>query len=338
MRLASLLILLLPVLAAGDERAELAYRRSIQRRFPVNIVTVTVQRDPKNERTMQSIRMERDKDGRTHHTVLQPLRLVGLETSDDGEYKRVYLPDQNLLIEEISALKGPDDAMRKMEVAKKNYAFKIKGKEKIAGREAIEIFAQAKHGGMGSRRFFLDSKYYYPLRVISVASSGQETLQLDTLDILFPPTIALYRFDVKPTGTPKVMKYEPPERMDKDQVEERLGFEPILPTQMPLGFRRISDMQLTTNDSWKALSIRITDGIARATIYQWRAGGKDKRKVNSIENSSFIEHDGVCMMLVSDIAPELRERLLRGFVESAETESLFGQLDPFRNAFDSFQR
>ncbi|RYG47700.1 hypothetical protein EON79_06640 [bacterium] len=331
MRLASLLALCLPALACADEVAEAAYLRSIRRAFPVNIVAITSQRDPKNERAMQSIRVERDKEGRIHHVVLQPLRLMGIETSDDGVHKRVYWPDQNLLIEEVSALRTKDDAALKLSIAKKNYAFKITGRERIAGRDAIEVVAQPKHGGMDSRRFFLDAKYFYPLRVISVSPSGQETLHLDTQDILFPNTIPLSRFDVKPSGTPRLMQYERQAKMTASLVEERLGFEPILPNQIPLGFRRMPEMLLTASDSWNAVSVRLTDGILRATIYQWKAGKKDKTRVSSIENSSFVEYRGICVLLVSEMAPQLRERLLNGFIERAEAEALLGQFDPFWN-------
>ncbi|CAN5612442.1 hypothetical protein BH11ARM2_BH11ARM2_39280 [soil metagenome] len=327
MRLASLGLLALTSLAfAGDDGAKAAFFRSMRRTFPVNVVTVIIQRDPKNEGVMQTIRMERDKRGRFHHTVIQPLRLAGIESADDGERARVYWPDQNLLIDQASPLLDPDDAPWRMKVAEANYSFKFGEKAKIAGRDAIEVIAQPHYGAMETRHFFLDAKIYYPLRITSVQPDGKETLYLDTKDILFPKQLSDDKFALKPVGAVKTLRYERPERMNVAEVTKRLGFEPMLPQQIPMGFK-IQEMQLTDSNDWHAAKIFINDGLVRATVYQWNA--KYKVRLNSIENSSFTEYRGLRMLLVCEIAPSLRDQLLAAFVERAEAEAQIGQLGPF---------
>ena len=55
----------------------------------------------------QLIRVERDKSGKTRHSVLQPLRLAGTESVDDGNRNYVYWPDRNVLA--ACALLGIDE-------------------------------------------------------------------------------------------------------------------------------------------------------------------------------------------------------------------------------------
>lgn len=328
MRLASLAILALPVLAAaGDDGAKAAFYRSIRRTFPVDIMTVIVQRDPKNEESMQTIRMERDKKGRMHHTVIQPLRLAGIESADDGKRACVFWPDQNLLIDQASPLLDPDDAPWRMKVAERNYTFKFGGKTKIAGREAIEVIAKPRAGAMETRHYFLDAKLFYTLRVTTVQPDGKETLHLDTKDILFPKPYADDKFEIKPPGSVRTMRFERPERMTLGEVTKRMGFEPMMPAQIPMGFK-IQEIQITDSKDWRAVKIHINDGLVRATVYQWKAKAKDNVKLNSIENSSYTEYKGIRMLLVCELAPGVRDQLLAAFVERAEAEAMIGQLVP----------
>jgi hypothetical protein len=284
--------------------------QSMRGDFAVNVRTVLVQRDPKAPATFIRVHIERAKDGPTRQTITQPLRMAGVTSVDDGVRIRMFLPDRREIIDQASPLLESQQAEHRIALARKNYTFTASSGGKIAGRDAIMVSAVPRHAGMETRRYFLDRDTAYPLR-LEVVSGGRSQLVFDTKDIEFPARMDEKLFRLQPVGDVKILKYNRPQRIDTPaQAKKLVGFVPIVPTNLPMGFQ-VQEVQVNEDDKWKAVMVRISDGLARATVHQWRAA--DNARVETPENSTVLDVNGVRLMIAADLPGPIRERLLQAF-------------------------
>ena len=321
-------------LAGGGQQGESAadlLRKSMGRRFPVNVVAVILQRDPAAEGTYQRVKVARAKDGKARHTVLQPLRMAGVEQVDDGELLRVYLPDRRSVIVQDSPQKESAEPEERIAQAKRNYVFSVGGKERIAGRTAVRVVAEPKADDMAIRRYYLDEKSGYPLRLEVVGDRGELKVIFDTVAIEFPDRLNRDVFAMNALPGTETIRYTRPKTLSsRAQAQAVVGFRPILPERIPYGFN-VQEMQYNPGPGWKSVVIRLTDGLVRATVYQWKPNGK---KIESVEDSSAIEVNGIRLMIVSDLPAPVRMRILQSFVGQAKSEGgpqairLIGALTP----------
>jgi hypothetical protein len=314
----------------GDD-ADAWLLKSMRRSFSSHVTAVIIQRDPAGEDQHQTVRVERSKDGKVHHVVTQPLRRQGTESVDDGKRLRVYLPDQNVMIDQASPHLQEDDAEARWKLAKKNYDLKFGTSVKIAGRDTHCIVASPHDDRMDTRRYYVDRKTGYPLRMETSSPEGSKRTIYDTREIQFPSEIDPERFEMKPVGGARVLSYDPPQSLKAPDAKRKLGFAPILPPNLPMGFK-VQDMQLTTSDRWRALAVRISDGLVKATVYQWLSS--NDVKIRSMEMGSSGTVGDVRLLVVSEMSNDIRRDLLRAFTRSGEIGTLqpagwcFQPIDP----------
>lgn len=337
LRLAAVTTVTLALLSAAfagagqDERAADLLQKSMGRRFPVNVVAIIMQRDPAGDGTYQRVKVTRARDGRARHSIIAPLRMAGVESVDDGENMRVYLPDKRALIVQDSPHRASADTDERIALAKKNYLFSIDGREKIAGRVSLRIVADPKDPDMAIRRYYLDEKCGYPLKMEVVGEAGDPKVVFDTVAIDFPNELGgdVFRMKAMP-GTNTITYTRPKTLTSPGLAQEAVGFRPVLPERLPMGFK-VQETQYNGSKEWKSVVIRMTDGLVRATVYQWRPNGK---KIEAVEDSSMVEVNGLKLLLVSDLPPHVRMRLLQAFVGQAKSDSapramrLLGMLAP----------
>ena len=298
-------------ITSPDSDARDLLEKALGRSFGVNIVAIISQRDPRGEDSFQTVSVERDRSGKTHHTVLQPLRMQGVESVDDLVRFRMYLPDKGLLIDQDSPQRHPCDARWRTDLACQNYELRILDTGNIAGRRSTRIDAVPRFSEIPARRYYVDAATGYPLRLEMMDSDGAWITGFDTKDIRFPRSIEASRFRLDPMGDPKVVRYENPDRLTKASAAKSIGFEPIVPTVLPFGFR-VQSIQTNDGKGWRSLAMRLTDGLVRATIYQWQSkpGANDP---HSIENSSVVEAGPLKVMLVTDLPASIRRKILDAF-------------------------
>jgi negative regulator of sigma E activity len=318
--LAAFLVTMASVMPSPDSDARDLLERALGRAFGVNIVAIISQRDPRNEGSFQTVSVERDKTGRTHHTILQPLRMQGVESVDDLVRFRMYMPDQAMIIDQDSPQRMPCDARWRTGLAVQNYELRLSESSNIAGRRVTRIEALPRFREIPSRRYYVDATTGYPLRLELMESDGAWATGFDTKDIRFPRSIEPGRFRLEPMGEPKVIRYENQNKLSKATAAKLIGFEPIVPPNLPFGFQ-VQSIQTNDSKNWRSLAMRLTDGLARATIYQWQIvpGARDPK---SIENSTMIESGSLRIMLVSDLPVAVRKRLLEAFSLRAEMTGL----------------
>jgi len=299
---------------AGPTPAEILLR-SMQRQTGVNVIGIIEQRDGGGTGVSQTIRVERDRHGRAHYLVLAPLRMQGIESVDDGFRSRMYWPDRNVLIDQESPSKTPCDAAWRIALTKKNYRLRFVTPIKIAGRATKCIEAVPLDNRMETRRFYLDASTFYPLRLETYEGNRRISKISDTKEISYPDAVPEDRFVLSPAGSTRTLRYNRPQSLKLSQAEKLIGFTPLLPKEMPMGFA-MQDIQLTQSDKWRSVAIRVTDGLVRGTVYQWRSR-RGEPDVEGMDDNSVVQVGDIKMMMVSDLDANRRRAMLEAFIESA---------------------
>jgi outer membrane lipoprotein-sorting protein len=303
-------------LASDSQQAAKMLMRSMQRTFPVNVVSVMVQRDPKSDNSYQRVKVERTKDGLQRCTILQPLRMQGVMSVDDGDRMKIYLPDRKIVLDQESPGKVNCEVDQRMKLVRKNYSFSMSDGGRIAGRDAVCVVATPRYDEMEIRRYSLDAATAYPLRLETYLNGKEITVVFDTKDIQFPATMDRNLFTISPLGSVRTITYSRPTKVvSPAQAKSLVGFTPLVPKGLPLGFE-VQEVQFSNNSDSKAIVVRLSDGLARASVYQT----KSDDKLTSDEDSSVLEYKGVRLMLVSDLPKSTRDQLLRAFLTQALAE------------------
>ena len=304
-------------IAGAQETAAQLLARSMQRTFTVNVIAVILQKDPQAD-GFQRVKVERNKAGLARCTILAPLRMSGITSVDNGERLLTFLPDRRMIVDQQSPGAEPCEVDEKIALAKKNYTFKIIPSGKIAGRDTICVQATPRYDDLESRRYYLDSATTYPLRVETYLDGNEINVMVDTKDISFPKSMDSKLFELEPSGDVYVQKFTKPKKViSGSQAQNVVGFVPLVPEGLPLGFK-VQEIQYSGDAKWKPIVIRMTDGLARATLYQW---DKDAEiKVQTFSNSSTMIHKNLKLMLVSDLTAPVRMQLLRAFIAQASMD------------------
>jgi outer membrane lipoprotein-sorting protein len=308
----------IPAFAVGPDKAKDYLTRSIRGDFKVNVSGVIRQRDP-NTGLFAVIKVQRSAGGRIRNTTVAPLREQGTESIDDGKRQLTYLPAEKLLLDQPSMAKSGDANFR-LPLITQNYVLESEPGRQIAGRSTIKVTASSKHKAVGGIRLYFDVETGYPLRKESFDPNGSRLLY-EISEISFPKEMSKETFMMKVSGVvyERVNFSEPTKIRDEKQVEKQLGFLPVLSPQLPLGFK-IQSKTITEKSSWKAVSMKITDGLQKITIYQWRSNPKEQMISGEERTTSIVsKSENIRVMIVSDISSEIRSQILAAF-EKAYTD------------------
>jgi outer membrane lipoprotein-sorting protein len=334
--LASAALIALAVASPATDQKEQAAKmlmRSMQREFPVNVISIITQRDPKSDNSFQRVKVERTRDGLQRCTILQPLRMQGVTSIDDGARMKIYLPDKKIVLDQESPGKAGVDIEDRMKIVRKNYSFSMSDGGQIAGRSTVCVTATPRFDELEIRRYYLDRSTAYPLRLETHLSGKEITVVFDTKDIQFPKTLDRSLFKLATVGQVKTIRYTRPTRVSSAvQAKTLVGFTPLVPKGLPLGFE-VQEVQFSDNSDSKAIVVRLSDGLARASVYQTKSG----EKLTSDEDSTIFDYKGVRLMLVSDLPKSIREQLLRSFISKSVSEDgdraqrIYGSISPLES-------
>jgi hypothetical protein len=87
-----------------------------------------------------------------------------------------------------------------------------------------------------------------------------------------------------------------------------------MPGALPLGFV-ISEPQIVGDRGDRFVAIRLSDGLASATVYQWDAHSRNP--VPCVDKKFVREANGVKMRVVGDLPESVLTRLVESFVREA---------------------
>jgi hypothetical protein len=285
--------------------------RTMMRQPSHNVMAIVVQRTLDEPGTMQQIQVTISRDGKYRQTILQPLRWQGIESVDDGLTARTLIPDKKMIVEMASPRSTPCDAAQRVQLAGTNYKLTLGPTSEIAGRDAVCIVATPKSADMIERRYYVDPKTAYLLKVESVGQSGRPTTTLETKSVSYPREMPDDVFTFRQiSGTIKVSHRIPQNVQDPKLASRRLGFDPFQPSKLPYGFI-VQDTQVTDPDEMRRVAVRITDGLVKAQVYQWII---DKRQDDvKIEGATYTDVGNIRLMIVGDLPLRAKQKVLASF-------------------------
>lgn len=247
--------------------------------------------------------------------MIAPLRLQGKESVDDGSKSYTFLPDEKIMIVQPSA-NVKEDADFRIPLISKNYVLTSKNGGKIANRGTTLVTAMAREAKVGGLRFWLDNETAYVMRKAAYNFEEEEWIpDYEVLKAEFPPKLDSSLFKISPIGGYETLEYGARTKLASLRDAERaLGFMPTAPKDLPFGFQ-IQSMQTNTKSTWKSLAMRLTDGLQKVTVYQWKPSKSET--ITSGTSSTVETVNGIKYMVVTELDPWVRKSVLKAFVRQA---------------------
>lgn len=294
-------------------RAREMLARSMRQARNINVVAIITKMSD-DALGMQRVKLEQTAEGFQMGTVLQPLRFQGVMFTDDGRKSTMYLPDQRLVIESQALADMEQELSFRMELLEQNYQVRAEQSEPIAGRPTFRVVAEPKRAGLPARQFYLDQQNFYPLRIAAEEPNGEWKVYRDTQMVTYPAKMAAPFTKFNPPGAAQTIRYAAPKPLDQVRNKvARLGFDPVVPSRLPFGFK-VQSAELRQNDGGQLAVLRLTDGLATAMVYQYRCS--DMREgIWSKGTATVLTEDGVTFDLRSDLDPSVRQQLLKSFAK-----------------------
>lgn len=302
--------------AAADTPEEML-KRWFDQCHRISATVLQTQRVGFREPMMIQIRVQSDGKGRSRSTILQPLRLQGIETFDDGRISITIHPDKQQPIVRPSPHAYQCATSRRMALIRRNYALRFDDPVQVAGRRATVIVATPREESLPVRRFALDENTALLLRAEQTFRATDFGLVLDTKVVQLASGEASIAIQM-PSVDDATVKRDSWPRPFRTGAEARklLGFEPSIPENLPYGFSIEARHAIGEPDEVVA-AIRLSDGFNYVTVYQWTG---DRRR-RMAPDPQAIDGRGVHFAVRGDLSTTLQRRILEAFVQSQAREA-----------------
>jgi len=287
----------------------LQHSMEVARTLPVE-ATIFRQKSPRSNLLME-MQFEQSGDGDARYEILSPLSLRGIINLDDGHVWTNYHPDDQEVTVQPSPRENLEDPNFRIRLAEKNYSVKMEASTEIAGRRAITLIATPKFPEMSSRRYSIDQRKEYLLRM-EILDHGHHRTILDTKAISFPDEVPESHFEFTAPRGAHFKTLDAPRPLDRES-KQSLGFKPAIPSNLPFGFV-VQDRLVGGQKKCEFLSIKLTDGLASATVYQ----ANEKCAAKMAKPYRFDkEVKGVRFWLVGEVPESVWKQLIDAFVKEA---------------------
>ncbi|MBS1701033.1 MAG: outer membrane lipoprotein carrier protein LolA [Armatimonadetes bacterium] len=298
----------------ADDRAEKLMAKYLRGDYNVNIVAIVKETSEGNG--TQRTKIQRSKDGKIRETVLAPLHLQGEYVDDGREYKQ-YLPDDGYMLISPSQALSHDIKLRSP-LIEKNYTLKMDGSSRIIGRRCVTVVATSRFNEVPILRYHFDEATGYPMAMETVANDGSIVNSFEVTDIKFPAKLDDSTFVIEPVAGVKIVHYDETNCLSRlSDAEPKLGFKPIVPKDIPFGFE-IQRISVSTDSRYRILCLKLTDGLQRATVYEWTY--VQNEKITTGEASDNKIWKGLKITVVADLGSSLRQSFLQPFLVRANPQ------------------
>ncbi len=244
-------------------------------------------------------------------SVLQPISMQGTVTTDDGEERRTYVPDARRVFVQVSPKKGQSSVKSRMRLVTRNYRLQFDDSRTVAGRPAYVIVANPVAPDLPARRIAVDKATYAMLRYEVVGRSGEFERTMDTKSATFDKQFQVEPLSCPP-GTKVVRNWGPRLVTDLNEAAAVVGFEPKIPQPLPYGMR-VEAVNLLGSEQEPFIGIRLSDGLAGVTLYQWSPQRlRNRRPMRG--RGALSDYRGVAYSAFGDLPREVTERLVESVV------------------------
>ena len=251
--------------------------KSIERTYVVRMSAIVVQTMLDKTGSQGQFKVEQDGEGRRRLTVLHPLSMQGTTTWDDGKVWTTLYPDEDKLVQQESPRLKMWGAKARSELIEKNYVCSVETGPEIAGRRTVRVVAVPKAKELTTRRYCFDKETAVLLRLETSSGDSDRKLISDTKAITFDPEFSKDRFKPASVVGTRLVKIATPDALGNPaKAKDKVGFVPVLPSTIPLGFV-VTDARVLNDPEFRGVMIRMTDGLAAGTMYQISAD-EDKEK------------------------------------------------------------
>jgi hypothetical protein len=259
------------------------------------------------------LRVDQDGEGRVKSTALSPSDFAGVVDLDDGVEWTTYYPRDHKVVKTPSPRIEEGNPIFQLALAAQNYTMTVAPAPAIADCQVVCVTATPKAKGLDTRLYYLDARTSYVLRLETLNPGGGKMLRFDTRSITFlrqPPDMSL--------GVDENhmhVDHRPPPRdvYPPSAAKPLVGFEPIVPDSLPLGFI-VRQTQIVGGGDDQFIALRLTDGLVHATVYQWRADMQWRRDPPFTRKGEYRQIGTIRLSLFGfDMSPKAREVVLAGF-------------------------
>ncbi len=280
----------------------------------LNVEGIVLKRNSRGRDPIQ-LKLEQSSTGITKLTVLAPLCDQGIVNTEDGKTWKTYIPSEKRLEFMAAPNREANNDVRR-DLSSRNYRFTLQSGDLIAGRKTSVIIASPKNGEMPTRRYSLDAAKQYLLRV-ETELEGEMKMLHDTVAIAFPTSNPVADIEKEIVQSVRRIEKSPPVSWTEPRtVQNLVGFKPTIPTNLPFGFE-IIDKQLA-GEKGRFIAIRISDGLANATIYQISSNSQFGTTESTAHTSvNRREANGIRFRLSGDLPDSVTKRILEFFVKEA---------------------
>ncbi|HWA84340.1 MAG TPA: hypothetical protein VG820_12930, partial [Fimbriimonadaceae bacterium] len=172
-----------------------------------------------------------------------------------------------------------------------------------------------------TRCYAIDENTGFLLRLETCKEGSAPVLHFETKMVQFPDKFAKGTFEMNPAFV-RTDHYDRKcvSPQSASELVDALGFRPVVPSKLPYGFA-VQELQAATDSTPIALAVRITDGLAKATIIEWEGG---RRNQASPPQGTLVANSGRLTLLISgDMPDDVKDRILRAFVQGHHQRELW---------------
>lgn len=251
--------------------------RSMRHGRKIMVSAVVLHRPAHDPNREIELRVEQDGEGRVKYTSLSPQKFAGMVSLDDGIDWTTYDPNDRRIFIQTSPRVEEGNPVYQLALAVQNYTLTSEPAPPIADCQVVCVTASPNAKELNKRRYYLEERTSFMLRLETVSPEGVKTALLDTKSITFlkePPSMDL---GVDESKIPVERPHSPEMVSPPSQARPLVGFEPRTPDGLPMGFI-IKETQVVGGGDDRFIAVRITDGLVHATVYQWRADIRWRRE------------------------------------------------------------
>jgi hypothetical protein len=205
-------------------------------------------------------------------TESHPRRIIIFQQNDEYHFD----PRTGRLVHCDRGPRGEDSTFR-LNLALRNYRWKLEGMGLIAGRSAYRISAYSRVNSLRTMVYWIDAEQYLILRQNEYNYEGDLVSTSFYTTIEFDGDLSGELFLPIFPGTVKREEMDSPESLDPQSVPAIARFNPLLPDRLPGGFI-LEEVFVEEKGKERIVRAIYTDGLETLTLFQsFRISNKPRK-------------------------------------------------------------